>query len=417
MATAAFQKTDKRVPSYNRWVILVMGFLAMCLVSPYEYVWSSVSPFFTQRFGWPLDKVGLIFSFFVMFSAGAALPTGVLRDKYGPRFLTMLAGVVAAVGLYSLSTSSYNNVLILFGVLGSFASGVVYSNTVSISNKWFPDKRGLTAGLITAAFSWGSIPFILWIRGSATATTYTQIIREMALIAGVVIVVCGYFLQDPPKGWSLPGLTTVEKVKKSIRRPSERQFTLVETVRTWQFWVLFLSFLLMAAVGLMTVSNIVRYATEFGFTPAVATFVAGGLAFTSGLGRPIVGAISDTLGRREDAIILSDVLFGLLTFGIYIFGVVHSPIGFVICALGSIFVWGSTYAVLPAICGDYYGEVHAASNYGLLYLAKLGGGLYGGYLSALIIMRYGFKASFIIGGIMAIAAGLIMILPRHKPPV
>jgi OFA family oxalate/formate antiporter-like MFS transporter len=85
--------------------------------------------------------------------------------------------------------------------------------------------------------------------------------------------------------------------------------------------------------------------------------------------------------------------------------------------LGSIFVWGSSYAVLPAICGDYYGEVHAASNYGLLYLAKLGGGLYGGYLSALIIMRYGFKASFIIGGIMAIAAGLIIILPRHKPPV
>jgi OFA family oxalate/formate antiporter-like MFS transporter len=411
---AAFQKIDKKVPGYSRWVVLVMGFLATCLISPYEYVWSSVSPLFSERFGWPIDKIGLIFSFYVIFSSGAALPTGVFRDKYGPRLLTMLAGVVAAIGLYSLSASSYNVILILFGILGSLASGVVYSNTVNISNKWFPDRRGLTVGLITAAFSWGSIPFILWIRGSATITTYPQIISKMALIAGAIIVVCGYFLNDPPKGWGLPGLTTIEK---RIRRPSERQFTLRETIRTWQFWALFLSFLLIAAVGLMTVSNIVRYASELGFTAVVATSVAGGLAFTAGLGRPIIGAISDRLRRREDAIILSSILFGLLTLGIYAFGVIHSSIGFLICTFASIFSWGSLYGVFPAICGDYYGEVYAASNYGLLYLAKLGGGLYGGYLSALIITRYGFGASFVIGGVMAIVAGLIVMFPKYKPPV
>jgi OFA family oxalate/formate antiporter-like MFS transporter len=349
----------------------------------------------------------------MVFQAGASVPTGVLRDRYGPRLLTMVAGAVAAIGLYALTASSLNVISIAFGVFGGFAVGVVYSNAVNTANKWFPGKRGVTAGLIAGAFSWGSIPFIFWIRGSATAITYPQIIGKIALIAGVIIVVAGYFLKDPPKGWAPLGWLPT---KKRVKRPSEHQFTLKETVHTWQLWVLFVSFCLVSGAGLMTVSKIVRYAEDIGFTAVVATAAAGGLCFTNGLGRPVMGWVSDRLGR-ENTMILSFVLAGILTIGIHAFGVINSPTGFLVCTLGALFFWGPLYALFPAVCGHYYGEDYAASNYGVLYTAKLVGGVYGGYLSALIIMRYGFGTSFIIGAIMQIVAGLIIIIPKYRPPV
>lgn len=407
------QKTDREILGYSRWLVLIVAFLAMALISPYQYAWSSISPFLSDRFGWTLSRVEAIYTLYMIFQAGASVPAGVLRDRYGPRLLTMIAGVVAAVGLYALTASSPNIISVAFGVFGGFAVGVIYSNAVNTANKWFPDKRGVTAGLIAGAFSWGSIPFIFWIRGSATAITYPQIIGEIALIAGPIIVVAGYFLKDPPKGWAPLGWIPT---KKRVKRPCEHQFTLKETVRTWQLWALFVSFCLVSGAGLMTVSKIVRYAEGIGFTAVVATAAAGGLCFTNGLGRPVMGWVSDRLGR-ENTMILSFVLAGILTIGIHAFGVINSPIGFLVCTLGALFFWGPLYALFPAVCGHYYGEDYAASNYGVLYTAKLVGGLYGGYLSALIIMRYGFGTSFIIGAIMQIVAGLIIIIPKYRPPV
>ena len=407
------QKSDREILGYSRWLVLIVAFLAMALVSPYQYAWSSISPLLSDRFGWALSRVGAIYTLYMIFQAGASVPAGVLRDRYGPRLLTMIAGVVAAMGLYALTATSPSIISIAFGVFGGFAVGVIYSNAVNTANKWFPDKRGVTAGLIAGAFSWGSIPFIFWIRGSATAITYPQIIGEIALIAGVIIVVAGYFLKDPPKGWAPLGWLPT---KKRVKRPSEHQFTLKETVHTWQLWVLFVSFCLVSGAGLMTVSKIVRYAEGIGFTAVVATAAAGGLCFTNGLGRPVMGWVSDRLGR-ENTMILSFVLAGILTIGIHAFGVINSPTGFLVCTLGALFFWGPLYALFPAVCGHYYGEDYAASNYGVLYTAKLVGGVYGGYLSALIIMRYGFGTSFIIGAIMQIVAGLIIIIPKYRPPV
>jgi OFA family oxalate/formate antiporter-like MFS transporter len=406
-------RSDKDILGYSRWVVLIAAFFSMCLISPYEYAWSSISPFFSERFGWPLSRIELVFSLFVIFQSGASFPAGILRDRYGPRLLTIVSGIIAAIGVLALTSSRLNLIMIAFGVIGSFAVGVIYSNAVNTANKWFPDKRGLTAGLIAGGFSWGSIPFVFWIRGGASVQTYPQFLWKISLIVGVIIVICGYFLKDPPKGWIPQGYSTP---KKRLKRPCNHQFTLKETLSTWQLWVLFISFSLIAGTGLMAISKIVRYAQHLGFEAVVATAAGGGLAFTNGLGRPILGGASDRFGR-ENTMVFSFVLCGLLTIGIYIFGKMGLSIGFIICILGALFFWGPVFSLFPAICGHYYGEDYAASNYGALYLAKLVGGVYGGWVSALVIEHFGFDASFILGGIMGIAGGLMVLFPRYKPPV
>ncbi|KXA89161.1 hypothetical protein AKJ61_03440 [candidate division MSBL1 archaeon SCGC-AAA259B11] len=396
---------------YSRWLVLLAAFLAMALVSPFEYAWSSISPLIAEANHWALNQLGFIFTLFVLFQSGASFPTGILRDKYGPRLLTIIGGILAGVGIFSLTSDSFPILVLFYGILGSFGAGMIYSNAVNIGNKWFPDKRGLTTGLIAGAFSWGAIPFIFWIRNAANVSNYPWILSKIAIIAGVVIIVCGFILRDPPKGWKPSGWSADEL--GSLARPSEHQFNFKETIKTWQFWILYSAFFLISGAGLMTISKIVEYADSVGFIPAVGTAAAAGLALTNGLGRIVMGRVSDKLGR-EDAMTLSFVLMG---FFLLISTGTSSSIIFLTCILLSLFFWGPLFSLFPAIMGHYYGEDNAASNYGVLYSAKMLGGLYGGYISATFMKNLGFKITFLIGGLMGMMAGLLILTLKFNPPI
>ncbi|MFW6040666.1 MAG: OFA family MFS transporter [Thermoplasmatota archaeon] len=403
-------KTDKEILGYSRWVVLIAAFLAMALVSPYEYAWSSISPIIAEANGWSLDQMGFVFTLFIVFQSGASFPTGFLRDRYGPRILTIIGGVLAGLGVYSLTFGSLPFLALIYGIIGSFGAGIIYSNTVNTGNKWFPDKRGLSTGLIAGAFSWGAIPFIFWIRRSATIHNYETILTSMSIIVGLIIVVCGYLMRDPPVGWRPKDWSPDDR--KHGKRPSEHQYSLKETVKTWQFWVLYGSFFLISGAGLMTIAKIVEYSEHLGFISTVGTVAAAGLSITNGAGRIVVGRISDRFGR-ERTMIGSFILTGIF---LLIMSQTNNSILFLISVMTALFFWGPLFALFPAITGHYYGEKNAAGNYGLLYSAKMAGGFYGGYVAAVLMSGYGFRFTFTVGGVMAIVAGLMIYLPKYKPP-
>lgn len=403
-------RSDKEILGFSRWVVLIAAFIAMALMSPYEYAWSSISPLIAEANGWSMGQMGIVFTLFVVFQSGASFPTGFLRDRYGPRALSILGGVLAGLGVFSLTFGALPFLILIYGVVGSFGAGIIYSNTVNVGNKWFPDKRGLTTGLIACAFSWGSIPFIIWIRSTATVNNYQTILTYIAIIVGTLVVICGYLMRDPPTGWRPKGWS--QKNKDEITRRSTYQFSLKETVKTWQFWVLYGSFFLISGAGLMTIAKIVEYSEHVGFLSIVGTTAAVGLAVTNGAGRIVMGKISDRFGR-EETMIASFVLTGIF---LLIVRQTNDPILFLISVLTALFFWGPLFALFPSITGHYYGDKNSAGNYGILYSAKMAGGFYGGYVAAVLMKGYGFRTAFAIGGIMAIAAGLIIFLPKYRPP-
>ncbi len=408
-------KSDKEILGYSRFVVLIAAFVAMAVISPYEYAWSSMSGHIGNIYHWSHAQLGWMFTLFVIFESVGTLPGGLLRDKYGPRVVTIIGGLVGGVGLYATTLGpSYPLVLFLWCV-GSFFAGFIYNAAVNTANKWFPDMRGVTAGLIAGAFSWGSLPFIFPIRaipGTAPDSTFFNVIYLMAAIIGGVTIVAALFMKDPPTGWKPQGWTP----KAATKRPSEYQFTMKEALGTWQMWILIISFILISSAGLAGVSKIVAYSKSFGFTAAAATAAAGGISIANGLGRLALGSISEKIGR-ENAMILSYVLCGIFLFVTVFAGSAHSEALFVISAIVAIFFWGPLFSLFPTIIGHYFGEAAAGGNYGVLYaIAKGSGGLYGGVLSAVLISQSGFPVAMSVAGIMAIAAGLIIIPAKYNPP-
>lgn len=407
--------TDRDILGYSRYVVFIAAFLSMGVISPYEYAWSSMSGHIGGLYHWSHTQIGWMFTLFVIFESVGTLPGGILRDKFGPRWITVIAGVIAGLGIYATSLGPSYGLVLLLWCIGSFFAGFIYNTAVTTANKWFPDKRGLTAGFIAGAFSWGSLPFIFPIRAipkTAPDTVFFHVIYLMAAIIGGVAIVAALFMKDPPVGWRPAGWVPPEVVK----RPTDHQYTLGEAFGTWQMWVLIASFILISSAGLAGVSKIVKYSNSFHFAAAAATAAAGGIAISNGLGRVVLGGLSERIGR-ENAMIWSYILTGVFLFLTIIAGAIGSESLFVITAILAFFFWGPLFSLFPATIGQYFGDMAAGSNYGVLYaLAKGSGGVYGGVLSAVLITENGYPVAMGVAALMAVCAGLLIIpLRNHQP--
>jgi MFS transporter, OFA family, oxalate/formate antiporter len=410
-------QTDREILGYSRYMVLVAAFFAMFVISPFEYAWSSMSGHLAAIYGWSHQQVAWLFTLFIILQSFGMLPGGMLRDKFGPRWTTAISGCLMGIGIFALTLGPSYPIVLALWCIGSFAAGFIYNNAVTTGNKWFSDRRGVMTGLIAAAFSWGSLPFIFPIRAiphDAPPTVFIHVIYIMAVVMGGISIVAALFMKDPPVGWRPPGWVPKQK---AIQRPSNHQYTVGEALKTWQMWVLIVSFILISSAGLAGISKMVAYSKSFHFTAAVATAAAGGIAIANGIGKFSTGALSEKFGC-ENMMILSYTACGLLLFGTIAAGLAHAQTLFVVAAILGIFFWASLFSLFPITIGHYFGEAAAGGNYGFLYaVAKGSGGIYGGILSTVLIIEHGFTFAIGIAGIMAIVAGLMIIPLKYSPPV
>jgi len=408
-------KTDREILGYSRYRVAVAAFFVVLVISPFEYAWSSISGHIGATYGWSDHQIDLMFTLFVVFQSVGMLPGGLLRDKYGPKWTTAIAGVFSAMGIFSVTLGpSYGLVLTLW-CIGSFFTGFLYSNGVTTGNKWFRDRRGVMVGLIAGAFSWGSIPFIFWIRGipdTASKSTFFTVIYVMTAAILVTTLVASRVLKDPPANWAPRGWVPRSKAAK---RPTEHEFTLFEALKTWQLWLLIVSFILISGAGFAGMSRIVKYSDSFGFAAVAGTAAAAGISIANGFGKLGLGWVSERLGR-ENTMIGAFIMSGLLLIGSVAAGNAGSEMLFIVAAISSIFFWASLFSLFPTVIGHYYGNAAAGANYGILYaIAKGTGGIYGGILTSVLISNHGFSYSMRVAGILAIVAGLLIVPLKFFP--
>lgn len=407
-------KTDREILGYSRYRVATAAFFVVFVISPFEYAWSSISDKIGGTYGWSDHQIATMFTLFVVFQSVGMLPGGMLRDRFGPRWTTAIAGVFSALGLFSVTLGpSYGLVLTLW-CLGSFFTGFLYNNGVTTGNKWFRDRRGVMVGVIAGAFSWGSIPFIFWIRGipenASKGSFFTVIYVMSGLLVGVSLV-ASLIMKDPPKNWVRPGWVPGAKAK----RHTDHEFTLFQALRTWQMWLLIVAFILISGAGFAGMSRIVKYSDSFGFAAAAGTAAAAGISIANGFGKLGMGWVSERLGR-ENTMIGSFVLSGLLLLGSVAAGNAGSEGLFVATAILSIFFWAALFSLFPVAIGHYYGNVAAGANYGIVYaIAKGTGGVYGGIITSILITDHGFSYSMRAAGILAIVAGLLIVPLKFFP--
>jgi len=417
---------------FSRWWLIAAAVAMMAVVGPYQYVWTAIEGPIAEQLAVPLPAIGLVFTLFVIFQAGSQFPVGWWRDRHGPRGISLLAGVLAGGGYLGVATATQVWQLYLFYSVGAIGVGIVYTVAVNTALKWFPDRRGLTTGLGTMAFAGGSALFVPYVRANATPTGYPDVLRSMGLLIGVVVIAGAVVLRDPPREWlerrataaeaadggtagesGADGEATAQTARTDERAPTGGSYTPREMVRTWQFWLMYAMFVGVSGAGLMLTAKIVSFAVNLQLTAVTATAAATVLPLAGGVGRLVLGELSDRVNRRN-AMAVSFTLCGVGLFAVVGFGLAGASLAFVGAVIVATFFWSPQYTLFPTVVADYYGERNSSANYALLYSGKMWGGLFGGAVAGGLVAVTSWPTTFLLGGALAVISGLAALALR--PP-
>lgn len=364
-----------------------------------------------------------VLALWVVFQAGAAAPTAALRHRFtlAPGRAVLLGALLCAAGPLTLAnTDSLVLAVLGYSVLCGTGAGIVYATCSATVAKWYPEARGIRVGFVTGAVGCGAVPFIALFSTVLTPDNRTEIFTAVGVCVLVVIAGCGVLLRDPPPGWWPtdidPKLWPIDKgLNRSLRNNVRaiRQYAPREAIRTPAFVVMYLILVFAAAATLLAVAYVPIVAMAHGFSLAVGASAVGLLAVVSGTGRSVAGRISDRFGRRQT------LSAALLLEGCAQLGLVHSasvglPAAFVAFAALSGLAGGAFYPLFASLIADYFGERNAVRNFGVVYSAKLFGGIIGVGLPALVVAAQSLTTLFVIAGLLNLCAAAFTRL-LHRP--
>src|SRR6266481_1333599 len=223
----------------NRWTILFFSVVSMVAVANFQYGWTLfVSPLQKQLHA-EQALIQVTFTVFVLLETWLVPFEGWLVDKFGPRLLVMAGGVFAGLGwVLSAKAATLTELYLAYAVAG-LGAGIVYGTAIGSALKWFPDHRGLAAGLTAAGFGAGSALTVAPIANMINDAGYQTAFIQWGILQGAVVVLAALFLKAPPPGW-LPR-TWRQKGSQEVKvRQSPIDFKPGEMAATPHFWLMYL---------------------------------------------------------------------------------------------------------------------------------------------------------------------------------
>ncbi|EMV3020199.1 OFA family MFS transporter [Klebsiella aerogenes] len=356
----------------------------------------------TRQCDWKISLLGWTYTLFFVFLGCSAALWGSWLEKVGPRLVSFVATLCWCGGLVLASAAIYFHQLWLLwlgaGVIGGIGLGLGYISPVSTLLRWFPDKRGMAAGMAIMGFGGGALvgaPLANWLINffaDGQGSGVWQSILALAVIYALFML-CGTFgYRLPPMGWHPVGA----KAQQAISKQPTVQVHVSVTWRTPQFWLLWLVLWLnvTAGIGILGMASPMLQeifagkllSLDLGWQELnteqlkrIATMAAGFtglLSLFNILGRFFWASVSDMCGRKATfALIffLGTLLYGtlpLINHGGYV--------AFFVCALCVIIsMYGGGFATIPAYLADVFGSQMVGAIHGRLLTAWSAAGISG----------------------------------------
>jgi OFA family oxalate/formate antiporter-like MFS transporter len=430
----------------------------MVMIANLQYGWTFFVPDIQKKFGWDRGAIQIAFTLFVLFETWLVPIEGWFVDKFGPRIVIFIGGLLCMVGWvinsYATTLTEFYGAQIVAGI----GAGAVYGTCIGNALKWFPDRRGLAAGLTAAGFGAGSALTVIPIQNMIKVSGFQATFFNFGVGQGVIICVLAYFMLAPKPGQVpvVAGNAAVIQGKRQFA-PGELigpslpwiiglAIALVGGFVLWwfalQFYIplalallifvmggaivwtrgqpiftlMYLMFVIVGAGGLMVTANLAPIAqdlkiagvpvTVMWLTMPALTFAATLDRILNGLTRPFFGWVSDQIGRENTMFIA----FGLEGIGIYmLYRLGADPVWFVLLSGMVFFAWGEIYSLFPSTCTDTFGAKFATTNAGLLYTAKGTAALLIPYANTIQKTTGSWDMVFIIAAAANILAALLAI--------
>ena len=401
----------------KRWLVLVASCIVNICIGT-GFAWSVYQTGLLNEsvniFGAQVEASQLALAFTIC-SGVAPIPmiagSGLQKKLHGPRNVIWLGGILFGLGLICTSfISSLAMLYVTYGLLAGFGIAFAYGITIGNTVKFFPDKRGLVAGISTAAYGAGSIIFPPIMQALIGSVGVQSTFLILGIAYTVVILVAACFVSEPPEGWVPDGWTPPAPKGEVLAMPAVVDKNWKQMLADYRFYLMIIVFTIFATGGLMVVSQGSPMAQAIGGVDAATAATAVSIiAIGNTLGRVIWGWISDKIGRYPALLLMALVV---VAGGFFLAAMTESGSYaiFLICALLIAMSYGGSMGVFPALTSDAFGLKNNGVNYGIMFIGFALGGFIGPIIAtSLFAATQSYSTALLVVGIMGAVATLLVL--------
>src|SRR5205823_3453067 len=403
------QPVTVRVRDSYRWLQLLVGILCMAMIANLQYGWTLFVNPLDAKYHWGRASIQVAFTIFVLLETWLVPIEGYLVDRFGPRLVVLAGGILCGIAWAMNAYADSLTFLYVAAAIGGLGAGAVYGTCVGNALKWFPDRRGLAAGLTAAGFGAGSALTVLPIQAIIKSMGYQTAFLYFGIGQGLVVMIVSLMLIDPRRVINPAIARQAVKPPRPHIPQTKRDYRPMQIVREPVFWVMYAMFVMVAAGGLMAVAQLAPIAKDFkvgdipvsilGLTLPALTFALTIDRVLNGLCRPFFGWVSDNIGR-ERTMLIAFLIEGVGIFALWYLA--SNPVLFVLLSGLVFFAWGEIYSLFPSTNADTFGPKFAAASAGLLYTAKGTASLLVPLSSVLVAAQGNWHGVFIIAAALNI---------------
>lgn len=412
-------ESDRDILGYRRIWVLVAAWVAMLAVSALQYGYGALAPALARTHGWELGVVLWGLGIWGACQAATVLLLVVSRGKQraAPRTATLAGATLCASALAGLGLSDSLLVLLLgYGVAGGLGAGLVYGSCVGVVSSWYPE-RPARAAVVSGAFSYGAVPFVLMI-GNVAATEV--VLRLTAVTVLVLVAGCAPLLRDAPRHWWPatidPQAWAIDRATNpSLRRNrvAVRVHSVTELLRCRTTRWMFLLVACVSTVAMFDLAYLTIFAQQQGLSSAAGIAGIALLAVSAGLVRSPAVEVGQRFGRKRTMSMslaaCAAAQLALLSAG------AHSSVALLLAGAGVAGLSsGACYALLPSFVDGYFGDQPGLPNFSVIYSAKAAGAVLGAGVSGAAVLPEGLAIGFGVGAVLCLA-GVVSVRALRRP--
>lgn len=246
---------------------------------------------------------GTLSSLYFYTYAGLQIPIGLMLDKYGPRRMLTIAGLLGAAGAFAFAASGTLMPAYLGRALIGIGAAVSWVGTLKLASAWFPPNRfALLTGLTMALGMTGAVGGQVPLAAAVAAFGWRGTMIGAAALAGLLALAVWAIVRDTPKDAG-------PRANPATDRPeghgvlSGLTMAMAEP-QTW--WTALFGALLTAPMLSFAGLWGVPYMMEAYDLPRPAAATATSLMLIGwGIGSPLVGWVTDRVGRRRPPMLVT----------------------------------------------------------------------------------------------------------------
>ena len=354
----------------TRWLTLIGTIITQFALGS-VYTWSLFNAPLSEKLGEPVSQVAFSFGLLSLGLALSSSVAGKLQERFGVKRVTIASGILLGLGF--ILTAHANNLMMLWlsaGVLVGIADGAGYLLTLSNCVKFFPERKGLISAFAIGAYGLGSLGFKFIDSQLLASVGLEKTFTIWGAIVLVMIVFGAMLMKDAPR-----------QEVKTVNGVTENDFTLAQSMRKPQYWMLAVMFLTACMSGLYVIGVAKDIAQGMVHLDAMTAANAVTVISIANLsGRLVLGILSDKIARIR--VITIGQIISLVGMAALLFAPLNAATFFAAIACVA-FNFGGTITVYPSLVSDFFGINNLAKNYGVIYLGFGIGSICGSIIASL----------------------------------